>query len=165
MFERKIRKAPSCTTRLGHCTSRQSNGLEARVGLFEAFLLKDPGAGVSERSTWVSTRTSPLCRRNSSSGSGSKKPSVSSSPGVVRSSLQPLRQIQARPASSYEHLSLTFISTLRGSGTPQGNTLSEKLIGHIIPPGDAMIYWLVKRIIIEPDSYHSNSDRQRRRYA
>jgi hypothetical protein len=40
------------------------------------------------------------------------------------------------------NLSLTFVSTLRGSGSLQGNTLSEKLIGHIIRPGDAMIYWL-----------------------
>jgi hypothetical protein len=28
-FERKIRKAPGCTTRPGHFTSRQSNGLDA----------------------------------------------------------------------------------------------------------------------------------------
>jgi hypothetical protein len=53
-----------------------------------------------------------------------------------------LRFAFCRAVSSYEHLSLSFVSTLRGSGTLQGNTLSEKLIGHIIRPGDAMIYWL-----------------------
>src|SRR5215472_2416319 len=32
-FERKIRKAPGCTARRGHFTSRQSTGLDARVAL------------------------------------------------------------------------------------------------------------------------------------
>ena len=52
-----------------------------------------------------------------------------------------LRFASCRSASSYES-QLDFRLEASRIRQPARKYLSEKLIGHIIRPGDAMIYWL-----------------------